>query len=115
MSTPISVPAGNDGSRCAIVLMKSEEADATISVLEVDFPDVKIEDHDTYWYLEAPDEIYIDIDSVGEELGRELTLSQWLVIMSTFVGRAAPGDTYFRVTSKMLDLEADSPHRIGAG
>jgi hypothetical protein len=46
------------------------------------------------------------MDKVGQELGRPIELSQWLVVMSTFVGRAAPGSDFFRVTSKMVDLEA---------
>lgn len=93
-----------DGHKVALVLMKSEEADATIDVLEADCPAVRIVDHGTYWLLEADDEIRVDMHRVGEELGRELTLSQWLVVMSSFVGRAAPGADYFRVTSDMLDL-----------
>jgi hypothetical protein len=93
-----------DGRKVAVVLMKSEEADATIDVLQADRPAVRIADHGTYWLLEADDEIRVDMNRVGEELGRELTLSQWLVVMSSFVGRAAPGADYFRVTSDMLEL-----------
>jgi hypothetical protein len=100
-------------SRVALVLMKSEEADATIDVLEVDHPDVRIVDHGTYWYLEHPTEIQIDMARVGEELGREITLSNWLVVMTTFVGRAAPEEGCFRVTSDMLEL--DEPVAAAAG
>jgi hypothetical protein len=101
--------ARSNGHNVALVLMKSEEADATIDVLEADFPAVDILDHGTYWRLEATDEIYVAMERVGEELGRSIALSQWLVIMSSFVGRAAPGSDYFRVTSQMLDLEVLAP------
>jgi hypothetical protein len=93
--------------------MKSEEADATIDVLEVDHPDVKVVDQGTYWYLEHPNEIYVDMERVSEEIGKDLTLSQWLVVMATFVGRAAPEENFFRVTSDMLELNEASPSAVG--
>lgn len=102
-----TIPA--DGHKVALVLMKSEEADATIDVMEADCPAVAIRDHGTYWLLEAADEIRVPMERVGEELGRSIALSQWLVVMTSFVGRAAPGSDYFRVTSEMLDLEALAP------
>lgn len=104
----------NDGRKVALVLMKSEEADATIDVLEADCPAVRIADHGTYWMLEAEDEIRVEMQRVSDELGRNLTLSQWLVVMSSFVGRAAPGADYFRVTSDMLDLDAFGPRATAA-
>lgn len=100
----MSTPGTPGGGRVALVLMKSEEADATIDVMEADCPDVKIVDHGTYWYLEHPSEIRVSMVRVGDEMGRVVTLSQWLVIMTTFVGRAAPEEDHFRVTSEMLEL-----------
>lgn len=105
----MSAPRTPADGRVALVLMKSEEADATIDVLEVDHPDVKIVDQGPYWYLEHPTEIYVDMERVAEEMGKDLTLSQWLVVMTTFVGRAAPEETYFRVTSEMLELNEPAP------
>ena len=95
------------GRKVALILMKSEEADATIDVLERDRPDVEVSDFGTYWNISAPNEIVVPMERVGQELGRPIELSQWLVIMSSFVGRAAPGADFFRVTSKMVDLEAE--------
>ncbi len=105
----MSMPKVPGDGRVALVLMKSEEADATIDVLEEDHPDVKIVDQGPYWYLEHPTEIYVDMARVSEELSKELTLSQWLVVMTTFVGRAAPDEGYFRVTSEMLELDDPVP------
>jgi len=85
--------------------MKSDEADATIAVLERELPGVEVADKGTYWHIAADDEIVVSMEKVGQELGRPIALSQWLVIMSSFVGRAAPGPDYFRVTSKMVELE----------
>jgi hypothetical protein len=97
--------SAEQGRMVALVLQKGEEADATIDALEADIPDVEIIDQGTYWLVRASDEIRVDMERVSEELGRSIPLSMWLVIMTSFVGRAAPGDDYFLVTSKMLDLE----------
>jgi hypothetical protein len=92
-------------SRVVLVLMKSPEADATLDVLRADHPEVTIEDAGTYWQLQHPVEILVDLARVGEELGEEISLSEWLVVMSTFVGRVETEPDSFRVTSEMLQLE----------
>jgi hypothetical protein len=86
--------------------MKSDESDATIDMLEREQPDIEVTDKGTYWHIAADDEIMVSMDKVSQELGRPIELSQWLVVMSSFVGRAAPGPDFFRVTSKMVELEA---------
>jgi hypothetical protein len=86
--------------------MKSDEADATIDMLERERPGIEVTDKGTYWHIAADDEIVVPMEKVSEELGRPIELGQWLVIMSSFVGRAQPGPDFFRVTSKMIDLEA---------
>ena len=42
-----------------------------------------------------------------------MQLSQWLVIMATFVGRAHAGGDYFLVTSEMSYLEGDEAEAPG--
>lgn len=93
-----------DGRKVAIVLMKSPEADATIEVLKADAPHLSVEDNTSYFTIAGLDEITIDMDRVSEELGESITLSQWLVIMSSYIGRVTPDDTHFRVTSDMLQM-----------
>ena len=93
------------GKRVALILMKSEEADATIDALEREGRSVEVTDNGTYWQIAADGELVVSMDKVSQELGRRIELSQWLVVMSSFVGRAAPGPDYFRVTSKMVELE----------
>lgn len=88
-----------------VVLMKSPEADATLAVVRAAYADARIEDHGTYWQISRPDELVIDMERVGEELGEPIGLSEWLVVMSTFVGRVETDPGYFRVTSRMVELE----------
>ena len=90
-----------------LVLMKSPETDATLDVLRVDQPDVVIVDQGPYWHLSHDKEIRIDLERVGEELGEDISLSQWLVVMSSFVGRVETDPSWFRVTTEMLQLEPE--------
>lgn len=91
-------------SRVVLVLMKSPETDATLDVLREDHPDIVIEDRQTYWHLAHEKEIRIDLERVGDELGEPIELSEWLVIMSSFVGRVETDPTSFLVTTEMLQL-----------
>lgn len=93
------------GRKVVVVLMKGDEADATIGAIRGDRPDATIQDHGTFWQIEAPGELVIDMARVGEELGGEIDLSQWLTIMTTYVGRVVVEEGLFRLTSKMLELE----------
>lgn len=97
------------GRLVALVLMKGEHAEATIDVLAADQAGVRVHDNGTYYKLECDDEIHVDMGRVGQELGRPLTLSQWLVTLVSFIGRAAPGADYFRVTAQMTELDDNLP------
>ncbi len=88
-----------------VVLMKGDEADATISAIRVDRPDATIVDHGTFWQIGAQEELVIDLKRVGEELGRDIDLGQWLTIMTTYVGRVSVEEGVFRITSQMLELD----------
>ncbi len=47
---------------------------------------------------------------VSQEMGgKDITIGQWLVVMTTFVGRAETDDNSFRVTSEMLELNDPVP------
>jgi hypothetical protein len=93
------------GRSVVVVLMKGDEADATISAIRADQPAARIEEHGTFWQISAEDELIVDLSRVSEELGREIDLGQWLTIMSTYVGRVAIEDGVFRITSQMLELD----------
>ena len=99
--------------KVALGLMKSEEADATIEVVETKYPDAEVHDYGTYWKIEGEGELRVEMDEIAEALGRPLQLSQWLVIMATFVGRAHAGGDYFLVTSEMSYLEGDEAEAPG--
>ena len=99
----MTAPA-KDGHRTVLVLMKSPEADATIDALGESDPAVTAVDMGSYWKLTSPGDIRVDMDAVAAELGEPLTLSRWLVIMSSYVGRIETGDDYLTVTTGMPDI-----------
>lgn len=104
--------AAND--TVCIVLMKSPETDATLDYLAADHPEVQREDLGPYWMVSSEREIVIDLERVGQELGEQISLGDWLVIMSSFVGRVITDPMSFRVTSHMTDLEMLRPGSAGA-
>ncbi|MGE0483810.1 MAG: MmoB/DmpM family protein [Gammaproteobacteria bacterium] len=88
-----------------ILMQGSPEAQATLDVLEEDDPDLVIVDHDTFWKITSPKgHIQVDMRRVSEELGNEISLSQWLVIMSSYIGRVKTDPYTFTLTSDVTEI-----------
>ena len=67
-----------------------------------------IADHDTFWKITSPaGRIEVDLKRVSEELGNEVSMSQWLVILSTFVGRVITEPDRFILTSEVTQIHRD--------
>jgi hypothetical protein len=88
-----------------IVLMGSEEADVAVEVLREERPDLKITKELTYYLIEGEEKIEIDVEQVSERLGRPLDIPSFLVIMSSYYGRAEVQEHKFGVYAEMLQLE----------
>ncbi len=88
-----------------LVLMKSEEADATVDYVTEACPDVRVQDRNTYYLLETEGTIRIPLAEVEQYLGRPLPMSRFLVSMSSYYGRARTEDDAFVVTSEMSQLD----------
>lgn len=93
-------------SDVSLILMQgSPEAQATLDVLEQDDPSLVIDDHDTFWKITSPTgRIVVDMRRVSEELGSELSLHQWLVIMSSYIGRVKTDPYTFTLTSDVTEI-----------
>jgi len=88
-----------------ILMQGSPEAQATLDVLEADDPSLVITDHDTFWKITSPTgRIVVDMRRVSEELGVDITLSQWLVIMSSYIGRVKTDPYTFTLTSDVTEI-----------
>lgn len=91
-----------------IVLMGSEEADVAVEMLQEERPDLRITKTNCYYMIEGEDKIEIDVREVGERLGKDLDVPSFLVIMSSYYGRAQVDEHTFGVYAEMLQLEEQS-------
>ena len=93
----------------SLVLMQgSPEAQATLDVLEREDPNLVIADHGTFWKITSPaGRIEVDLNLVAEELGSELSMPQWLVILSTYVGRVITAPDKFTLTSDITQIHRE--------
>jgi len=88
-----------------ILMQGSPEAQATLDVLEEEDADLVITDHDTFWKITSPTgRIVVDLRKVSEELGNEVSMSQWLVIMSSYIGRVKTDPYTFTLTSDVTEI-----------
>ena len=94
-----------------ICLMKSDEADATITHLLDQTPDLRVEDHVTYFRVMTEQDILIDLREVSAYLGRELPMSSFLVTLSAYFGQIDVDDTVLRVSSVSPNGNLDGPGR----
>ena len=76
-----------DNRTVGICLMKSDEADATITHLLEVSPDIRVEDHVTYFRLMTERDIRIDLEEVAAYLGRDLPMPSFLVTLSAYFGQ----------------------------
>jgi len=81
-----------------ICLMKSDEADATITHLLDRSPDLRVEDHVTYFRVMDEGDIRIDLREVSAYLGRDLPMSSFLVTLSAYFGQIDVDDSVLTIT-----------------
>lgn len=91
-----------------LVLMGSEEADVAVEMLREEQPNLRISKTNCYWMIEGEGKIEVDVAEVGERLGRDLDMSTFLVVMTSYYGRAQVNENIFGVYSEMLQLEESS-------
>ena len=88
-----------------LVLMGSEEADVVVEMLREEQPNLRITKTNCYWMIEGEGKIEVDVRAIGERLGRDLDVPTFLVVMTSYYGRAQVTDHMFGVYSEMLQLD----------
>ncbi len=88
-----------------LVLMKSEEAKATVDYVTAECPEIRLQDRGTFYLLETEGLIRIPLAEVEEYLGKPLPMSRFLVCMSSYYGRAQVEDDAFLITADMSQLD----------
>jgi hypothetical protein len=87
-----------------ICLMKSDEADATITHLLEVSPDIRVEDHVTYFRLMTERDLRIDLEEVAAYLGRDLPMPSFLVTLSAYFGQIDVGDSVLTISPVTGDV-----------
>ncbi len=91
-----------------LVLMGSEEADVTVEMLREEQPQLRISKTNCYWMIEGEGKIEVDVNEIGERLGRDLDMATFLVVMTSYYGRVQVTDHIFGVYAEMLQMEESS-------
>ena len=93
-----------DNRTVGICLMKSDEADATITHLLEVSPEIRVEDHVTYFRLMTERDIRIDLEEVAAYLGRDLPMPSFLVTLSAYFGQIDVDDSVLTISPVTGDV-----------
>lgn len=88
-----------------MVLMGSEEAEAAVQMLREQRPDLTITYDECFYSIDGRGKIEIDLAELSDRMGREITVSDFLVVFSSFYGRVDMDEKRFGVYAEMLGLE----------
>lgn len=92
-----------------LALMKTEEinviVDEIIRPMMDENPALAVDDRGGYWWIKVNGKIVIDCDEATEILGKKYTVYDFLVNVSTTIGRAMTLGNQFVLTNELLGLE----------
>jgi propane monooxygenase coupling protein len=85
-----------------ISLIGSEEANAAVELIRDEMPDATISDNDCYYKIERDGLLEFDMAKLSERLGREITVHDFLVNMTSYYGRIVVNDGIVQIHSEIL-------------
>lgn len=93
-----------------LVLMRSEEMDIIVEEIILGqqkklHPELVAEDHGAFWWIKAPEKIEVDCDLAQELLGKPYNVYDFLVNVSSTVGRAFINGNTFTITTELMGLD----------
>jgi methane monooxygenase regulatory protein B len=95
-----------------LVMMKADEIEVAVEWLReayADNPTLKIEDHGVYYRIDCEEGFTFDLDEIEERIGHRYSVYDFLVNVSTTIGRAfVDGDT-FTITTDLIGWEREVP------
>jgi hypothetical protein len=65
---------------------------------------IRVEDFDAYVKIVAPEEIALDLDEIGDRLGRSLTMGEFLGALSSYTGRVVLSERRVTICSDLPGL-----------
>ncbi len=88
--------------RIGISLMGSEETRAAIELVRTTMPDATVTDHGCFYKIEREHLLELDMASLGELIGRPITVAEFLVHMASYYGRIVINDGLLQIHSEIL-------------
>lgn len=85
-----------------ISLIGSEETRAAIEYAKDEMPDAKITDNDCYFKIDREGMLKFDMADLGERIGRDYTVHDFLVNMTSYYGRIVVNDGVVEIHSEIL-------------
>jgi hypothetical protein len=85
-----------------ISLIGSEETRAAVEYAQDEMPDAKITDNDCYFKIDREGMLRFDMADLGDRIGREYTVHDFLVNMTSYYGRIVVNDGVVEIHSEIL-------------
>ena len=95
-----------------LALMKADEIEIAVQWLRERYADdssLAIEDAGVYYRIDRLEDLTFDLDAIQELIGREYSVYDFLVNVSTTIGRAYIDGNTFSITTDLLGLEREVP------
>jgi methane monooxygenase regulatory protein B len=100
-----------ESNEVVLVLMKSDEIDLIVEEIILGDqkkinPSITLEDRVAFWWIKAENKIVVDLDLASNLLGKEYNVFDFLVNVSSTVGRAFTFGNIFTITSELVGIES---------
>jgi methane monooxygenase regulatory protein B len=97
-------------NKVVLVLMKSDEIDLVVEEIILKEgkrknPSITVEDRAGFWWIKADDKIEVDTAEAAEMLGKTYSIYDFLVNVSSTIGRAYTYGNTFTITSELMGLD----------
>lgn len=99
-----------ESNEVVLVLMKSDEIDLIVEELimgdqKTVNPTITLEDRTAFWWIKAKGKIEVDLDLASQLLGKEYNVYDFLVNVSSTMGRAFTLENKFTLTTDLVGIE----------
>ncbi|ODS00095.1 methane monooxygenase [Methyloceanibacter methanicus] len=100
----------HESNTVVLVLMKSDEIDAIVEDIILGEetkrnPTIVVEDRAGFWWIKADGEIIVDTELASDMLGKPYNIYDFLVNVSSTIGRAYTLGNTFTITSELMGLD----------
>jgi hypothetical protein len=102
----------HESNTVVLVLMKSDEIDAIVEEMilgpgKSENPSITVEDRTGFWWIKADGQIQVDTEAAAAMLGKQYSVYDFLVNVSSTIGRAYTLGNTFTITSELMGLDRE--------